>query len=83
MSGSETPRITGRIPVGPEEIRDELWVVDGKITFTPSTREPRSTSAPTQADLVVYPEDPRADVRVPAAPSLIVMRGRVVAGQGG
>jgi imidazolonepropionase-like amidohydrolase len=30
------------------------------------------------ADLVVYPSDPRADVRVLAAPSRIVLRGRVV-----
>lgn len=30
------------------------------------------------ADLVVYPEDPRVDVRVLAAPSRIVLRGRVV-----
>ncbi|MET9877921.1 amidohydrolase family protein [Actinacidiphila glaucinigra] len=30
------------------------------------------------ADLVVYPEDPRADVRVLAAPRRIVLRGRVV-----
>lgn len=30
------------------------------------------------ADLVVYPEDPRADLRVVAAPSRIVLRGRVV-----
>ena len=36
------------------------------------------------ADLVVYPEDPRGDLRVLTAPSLIVLRGRVVrAGQGG
>jgi imidazolonepropionase-like amidohydrolase len=32
------------------------------------------------ADLVVYPEDPRADVRVLAAPDLIVLRGRPIAG---
>jgi imidazolonepropionase-like amidohydrolase len=30
------------------------------------------------ADLVVYDEDPRADVRVLAAPRLVVLRGRVV-----
>ncbi|MFI7587765.1 amidohydrolase family protein [Spongisporangium articulatum] len=29
-----------------------------------------------QADLVVYPEDPRADVRVLAAPRAVVLRGR-------
>ncbi|GAA5013656.1 hypothetical protein GCM10025734_60330 [Kitasatospora paranensis] len=31
------------------------------------------------ADLVVYAEDPRADVRVLAAPRAVVLRGRVVA----
>jgi imidazolonepropionase-like amidohydrolase len=30
------------------------------------------------ADLVVYAEDPRADVRVLAAPSRVVLNGRVV-----
>ena len=30
------------------------------------------------ADLVVYDADPRADLRVVAAPSRIVLRGRVV-----
>ncbi|MCE7082223.1 amidohydrolase family protein [Streptomyces sp. ST2-7A] len=30
------------------------------------------------ADLVIYPEDPRADVRVLAAPRHVVLRGRVV-----
>jgi imidazolonepropionase-like amidohydrolase len=30
------------------------------------------------ADLVVYPEDPRADLRVVQAPGRIVLRGRVV-----
>lgn len=33
------------------------------------------------ADLAVYPQDPRADPRVLAAPSLVVLRGQVVAGQ--
>jgi imidazolonepropionase-like amidohydrolase len=33
-----------------------------------------------QADLVVYPEDPRRDVGVLAAPTVVVLRGRVVAG---
>ncbi|HEX6871535.1 MAG TPA: amidohydrolase family protein, partial [Micromonosporaceae bacterium] len=32
------------------------------------------------ADLVVYPDDPRADLRAIRRPSLIVLRGRVVAG---
>jgi imidazolonepropionase-like amidohydrolase len=30
------------------------------------------------ADLVVYDEDPRADVRVLAAPHRVVLRGRVI-----
>jgi imidazolonepropionase-like amidohydrolase len=30
------------------------------------------------ADLVVYPEDPRTDLRVVRAPRRIVLRGRVV-----
>jgi imidazolonepropionase-like amidohydrolase len=34
----------------------------------------------TAADLVVYPADPRDDVAVLAAPSLVVLRGRPVAG---
>jgi imidazolonepropionase-like amidohydrolase len=34
------------------------------------------------ADLVVYPEDPRADVSVLAAPGAVVLRGTVVAGRG-
>ena len=34
------------------------------------------------ADLVVYDSDPRADVRVLAAPRQVVLRGRVV-GPGG
>jgi imidazolonepropionase-like amidohydrolase len=32
-----------------------------------------------EADLVVYPADPRADLRVLAAPARVVLRGRVVA----
>lgn len=34
------------------------------------------------ADFVVYPEDPRADVRVLAAPRAVVLRGEVVAARG-
>lgn len=26
--------VRGRILIGPEEVRDELWVVDGRVTFT-------------------------------------------------
>ena len=32
-----------------------------------------------EADLVVYPQDPREDLAVLAAPSLVVLRGRPVA----
>ncbi|MCK9922139.1 amidohydrolase family protein [Frankia sp. AgPm24] len=32
------------------------------------------------ADLVVYPEDPRADLGVLAAPELVILRGRPIAG---
>ncbi|WP_239339512.1 amidohydrolase family protein [Frankia sp. CiP3] len=35
MGGFEVLRITGRVLVGPEDVRDELWVLDGRITFTP------------------------------------------------
>ncbi|OIV38949.1 amidohydrolase [Mangrovactinospora gilvigrisea] len=33
-------RVRGRILVGPEDVRDELWVVDGKVTFERPTGEP-------------------------------------------
>ncbi|MEV7866088.1 amidohydrolase family protein [Streptomyces sp. NPDC088124] len=33
MSDHAVLRVTGRVLVGPEEVRDELWVVDGRITF--------------------------------------------------
>ncbi len=39
-------------------------------------REGLTEGAP--ADLVVYAQDPRADVRVLAAPQLVVLRGRAV-----
>lgn len=29
--------VVGHILVGPDEIRNELWVIDGRITFTPPT----------------------------------------------
>ncbi|MEV7086380.1 amidohydrolase family protein [Streptomyces sp. NPDC093085] len=29
----EVLRVTGRVLVGPEEVRDDLWVVDGRITY--------------------------------------------------
>jgi imidazolonepropionase-like amidohydrolase len=31
---SEVLRVTGRVLVGPEDVRDELWVIDGRISFT-------------------------------------------------
>ncbi|WP_424214393.1 amidohydrolase family protein [Streptomyces sp. BI20] len=31
--GETTLHVRGRILVGPEEVREELWVVDGRITF--------------------------------------------------
>ncbi|SEK95485.1 amidohydrolase family protein [Streptacidiphilus jiangxiensis] len=35
--------VTGRVLVGPEDVRDELWVVDGRISFTaPVSGEVRS-----------------------------------------
>ncbi|MCM2414877.1 amidohydrolase family protein [Streptomyces sp. RKAG290] len=36
MSDHEAPRVLhvkGRVLVGPEEVRDELWAVDGRITY--------------------------------------------------
>ncbi|MGP4003932.1 amidohydrolase family protein [Streptomyces sp. 8N706] len=33
MSESAVLHIRGRVLVGPEEVRDELWVVDGRISF--------------------------------------------------
>ncbi|MGW0736186.1 amidohydrolase family protein [Streptomyces sp. NPDC002851] len=37
VSGSENAvlRVKGRVLVGPEDVRDELWVVGGRVTFTP------------------------------------------------
>ncbi len=37
VAASETLRITGPVLVGPEEVRDGLWAVDGRITFTAPT----------------------------------------------
>ncbi|AKT52251.1 amidohydrolase family protein [Arsenicicoccus sp. oral taxon 190] len=31
--------LTGPVLVGPDDVRDELWVVDGRITFTPPAGE--------------------------------------------
>lgn len=33
MSDHEVLQVKGRVLVGPEDVRDELWVVDGRITF--------------------------------------------------
>ncbi|MFI9271753.1 amidohydrolase family protein [Kitasatospora sp. NPDC052896] len=33
MSDGAVLHITGRVLVGPEDVRDELWVVDGRVTF--------------------------------------------------
>ncbi|MBR7674491.1 amidohydrolase family protein [Streptomyces daliensis] len=33
MSDGENLHIKGRVLAGPEDVRDELWVVDGRITF--------------------------------------------------
>jgi imidazolonepropionase-like amidohydrolase len=33
MGERETLHIRGRILVGPEETRDELWVIDGRVSY--------------------------------------------------
>ncbi|MBW8740917.1 MAG: amidohydrolase, partial [Streptomyces turgidiscabies] len=33
MSDQAVLHVKGRVLVGPEEIRDELWVVGGRITY--------------------------------------------------
>lgn len=33
MGDREVLRVSGRILTGPQEVRDELWVVDGRVTF--------------------------------------------------
>lgn len=33
MSDQAVLRVKGRILVGPDEVRDELWVVDGRISY--------------------------------------------------
>jgi imidazolonepropionase-like amidohydrolase len=30
-------RVTGKILVGPDEVRDEMWVIGGRVSFTPPT----------------------------------------------
>ena len=40
MSDGAVLHVRGRVLVGPEEVRDELWVVDGRVGFTrPPTAE--------------------------------------------
>ncbi|GAA0697483.1 amidohydrolase family protein [Kitasatospora atroaurantiaca] len=38
MSDAAVLHIRGRVLVGPEDVRDELWVVDGRVTFDRPTR---------------------------------------------
>jgi imidazolonepropionase-like amidohydrolase len=40
MGERETLHIRGRILVGPEEIRDELWVIDGRVSYDRPTGTP-------------------------------------------
>lgn len=39
VGGGPTLRIRGAVLVGPQEVRDELWVVDGRVTFTAPTAD--------------------------------------------
>ncbi|MFB7278359.1 amidohydrolase family protein [Streptomyces hydrogenans] len=39
MSDHEVLHVKGRVLVGPEDVRDELWCVDGRITFRRPARE--------------------------------------------
>ena len=40
MVGGGALRLTGRVLVGPEEIQGDVWVVGGKLTFTPPVGMP-------------------------------------------
>ena len=62
--------VTAGIPARRGAVRDDL----GRPRWL--GRPGLDEGAP--ADLVVYDEDPRADVRVLAAPRRVVLRGRVV-----
>ena len=44
MSDQAVLHVKGRVLVGPEEIRDELWVVGGRITYDrpPGARDLRT-----------------------------------------
>ncbi|MFE6851689.1 amidohydrolase, partial [Streptomyces sp. NPDC057674] len=33
MSDRAVLHVKGRVLVGPEDVRDELWCVDGRVTF--------------------------------------------------
>ncbi|TWP35586.1 amidohydrolase family protein [Leekyejoonella antrihumi] len=35
QDGQPVLHVKGQVLVGPQEVRDELWVVDGRVTFTP------------------------------------------------
>ncbi|MFR9676616.1 amidohydrolase family protein [Streptomyces sp. TR06-5] len=40
MSHRGTLHIKGRVLAGPEDVRDELWVVDGRVTYEPPAAAP-------------------------------------------
>ncbi|MFF2527090.1 amidohydrolase family protein [Streptomyces liangshanensis] len=46
MSDHAVLRVKGRVLVGPEEVRDELWVVGGRVTYTrpPGARDVRTVT---------------------------------------
>jgi imidazolonepropionase-like amidohydrolase len=46
MTEGAVLHIKGRILVGPDEVRDELWVLDGRVSFSPPTgaRDVRTVS---------------------------------------
>ncbi|MGK5627402.1 amidohydrolase family protein [Streptomyces sp. URMC 123] len=46
MSDSAVLHIKGRVLVGPEDVRDELWIVEGRISYTrpPGAREIQTLS---------------------------------------
>ena len=38
-----TLHLTGPVLIGPEEVRSEIWVVGGRVSFTPPTSGPVDT----------------------------------------
>jgi imidazolonepropionase-like amidohydrolase len=38
MAASPVLHVRGRVLLGPDEVRDELWVIDGRVTFTRPSR---------------------------------------------